>query len=78
VEQLLLGLTTKQRAALALFDDPARAGDVDVYERLNQFGIWAGDAFRAVNEGAHGRYEGDLPGLIRDARDLAKKRRALP
>jgi recombinational DNA repair ATPase RecF len=77
VEQLLLGLTTtKQRAALVLFDNPARAGEV--YTRLNQFGPWAADAFRAVNEGAHGRYAGDLPSLIRDAASLAKKLRALP
>jgi recombinational DNA repair ATPase RecF len=76
VEQLLLGLTTKQRAALALYDDPARAGEV--YARLNQFGRWAADAFRAVNEGAHGRYEGDLSSLIRDTAALAKKLRALP
>jgi len=30
VEQLLLGLTTKQRAALALYDDQSRAGNVYV------------------------------------------------
>jgi hypothetical protein len=77
VEQLLLGLTTsKQRAALALYDDQNRAADV--YNGLNHFGRWAGDAFRAVNEGAHGRYEGDLPSLIRDAQELAKKLRELP
>jgi recombinational DNA repair ATPase RecF len=75
VEQLLLGLTTKQHAALALFDDPARAGDV--YTGLNRFGRWAGDAFRAVNEGAHRRYAGNLPNLIRDAAALARKLRAL-
>jgi hypothetical protein len=77
VEQLLLGLTTsKQRAALALFDDPRRAGDV--YTGLNRFGRWAGTAFRAANEGAHGEYAGDLPKLVRDATDLAKRIRALP
>ena len=77
VEQLLLGLTTsKQRAALALYDDQNRAADV--YNGLNRFGRWAGDAFRAVNEGAHGRYEGDLPSLIQEARELAKKLRELP
>jgi len=76
VEELLLGLTTKQRAALALFDDPGRARDV--YTGLNRFGRWAGDVFRAVNEGAHQGYAGDLSNLIRDADGLAKKIRAVP
>jgi len=76
VEELLLGLTTKQRAALALFDDPGRARDV--YTGLNRFGRWAGDVFRAVNEGAHQGYAGDLSNLIRDTDGLAKKIRAVP
>jgi energy-coupling factor transporter ATP-binding protein EcfA2 len=77
VEQLLLGLTTsKQLMALALFDDPSRAGDV--YAGLNRFGRWAGTAFRAANEGAHGEYAGDLSKLVRDARDLATRIGALP
>jgi energy-coupling factor transporter ATP-binding protein EcfA2 len=77
VEQLLVGLTTcKQLAALALFDDAGRAGDV--YGRLNGFGRWSASAFRAVNEGAHGEYAGDLTKLIRDAHDLAARIRALP
>lgn len=77
VERLLVGLTTtKQRMALALFDDPDRAGDV--YPGLNnRFGRWAGDVFRAVNDGAHGDYTGDLPKLIHRTRDLAAKLRAL-
>jgi hypothetical protein len=76
VDDLLLELTAMQRAALALFDDQGRAGDV--YGRLKQqFGRWAVDTFRAVNEGAHGKYEGDLPNLIRDADSLTKKLRAL-
>jgi hypothetical protein len=77
VEQLLVGLTTcKQLAALALFDDAGRAGDV--YGRLNGFGRWSASAFRAVNEGAHGEYAGDLTKLIRDAHELATRIRALP
>jgi recombinational DNA repair ATPase RecF len=77
VERLLADLTTtKQRLALALFDDPRRAGEV--YPGLNhQFGRWAADAFRAVNDGTHGAYGGDLPQLLRDARELATKLRAL-
>jgi hypothetical protein len=72
-----VGLTTcKQLAALALFDDAGRAGDV--YGRLNGFGRWSASAFRAVNEGAHREYAGDLTRLIRDAHDLATRIRALP
>lgn len=40
-------------------------------------GRWAGDVFRAVNEGAQQGYAGDLSNLIRDAHGLAKKLRAL-
>jgi hypothetical protein len=77
VERLLVGLTTsKRRMALALFDDPDRAGEV--FAGLNnRFGRWAGDVFREVNDGAHGQYTGDLPGLIHRSRDLAVKLRAL-
>jgi hypothetical protein len=77
VERLLVGLTTtKQRMALALFDDPDRSGDV--YAGLNnRYGRWAGDTFRAVNDGAHGDYTGDLPKLIHQTRDLTAKLRAL-
>jgi hypothetical protein len=77
VERQLVALTTtKQRMALALFDDPSRAGDV--YTGLNtRFGRWAGDTFRAVNDGAHGNYAGDLPKLIQTTRDLATKLQAL-
>jgi hypothetical protein len=49
-----------------------------VYTGLNRFGRWAGDVFRAVNEGAHQGYAGDLSNLIRDADGLAKKIRAVP
>jgi recombinational DNA repair ATPase RecF len=77
VERVLLNLTTsKQRVALALFDNPQRAGEV--YARLNsQFGPWAADTFRAINDGAHGEYAGDLSTLLRDTRELAAKLRAV-
>ncbi len=58
-------------AALALFDDPERGGEV--YRSLNnRFGAQATDAFRACNEGAHGGYDGPLHQLIRDTRSLAR------
>ena len=41
-----------EKAALAFFDDPARAGDV--LGRLRQIGPWAADAYQAANKGAHG------------------------
>ena len=52
VEALLVGLTgTKSLAALALFDDGSRAGDV--LPSLNKRSKEAADTFRAVNEGSH-------------------------
>ena len=41
-------------AALALFDDKDKGGDV--MKRLNQFGTWAGDVFKKVKEAVHGGY----------------------
>jgi DNA repair exonuclease SbcCD ATPase subunit len=77
VEQLLVGLTTsKRRMALALFDDPNRAGEV-LAGLNNRFGRRAGDVFRALNDGAHGQFTGDLPDLIHRTRDLAVKLRSL-
>lgn len=58
-------------AALALFDDGGRGGDV--MGRLNQFGGWAGDVFKAMNKGAHEGYPGDLKKLVQDAEQLCKK-----
>ncbi len=73
VEDLVARLKTARLVALALFDDAERTGDV--YSGLNRYGSWAGDAYRAVNEGAHGRFTGDLQKLIRDAQDLASRLR---
>jgi hypothetical protein len=59
-------------AALALFDDPMRGGDV--LGRLNrEFGPKAADAFRAVGQGAHTGANGDLRDLVRDAGILARE-----
>lgn len=57
--------------ALALFDDPERGGDV--MARLNQFGMWAGTTFKAVNAGAHEPHTGDLKKLVKDSEELCKK-----
>jgi AAA domain len=62
------GLT--KRAALALFDDEEAGGKV--YPTLNErYGRWAGDVIRACGKGAHGAYDGDIAGLVRDTAKLA-------
>jgi recombinational DNA repair ATPase RecF len=58
-------------AALALFDDKDRGGDV--MNRLNQFGSWAGDVFKQSKDGVHEAVVGDLKVMIRDAEKLAAK-----
>jgi ABC-type Mn2+/Zn2+ transport system ATPase subunit len=58
-------------AALALFDDRERGGDV--IKRLNQFGPWAGDVFRRCRDGVHGGTSADLSLLIRDSEKLAER-----
>jgi energy-coupling factor transporter ATP-binding protein EcfA2 len=58
-------------AALALFDDKERGGDV--MTRLNKFGSWAGDVFKQCKDGAHDEVAGDLKLIIRDAEKLAGK-----
>lgn len=72
VEERLIGAgTLSKTAALALFDDVERAGDV--MNRLNQWGGWAGDVFKRVNKGAHEGYESDLFTLARDVQSLCEK-----
>jgi hypothetical protein len=75
-EALESATTTKQRLALALFDDAGRAGDVLRHLNL-AWGRWAGDCVNAVNRGAHGQYEGDLPHLIRETERLTGELRTL-
>jgi DNA repair exonuclease SbcCD ATPase subunit len=70
VEDLLAGLSgTKSLAALALFDDEKRAGDV--LGRLNKEGREVADTFRAVNEGAHEALPGPPLDLVRSTEKLA-------
>jgi recombinational DNA repair ATPase RecF len=59
-------------AALALFDDPMRGGDV--LGRLDrEFGARAAAAFKTVGQGAHTGADGDLRDLVRDAGILARE-----
>jgi ABC-type Mn2+/Zn2+ transport system ATPase subunit len=60
---------TTTLAALAFYADKDRGGDV--MGRLNQFGKWAGDAFRACKDGAHQATGADLSLLIKDTEKLA-------
>ena len=60
------------RMAMALFDDPDKGGQV--LARLNQFGGWAGDVFKACNQGAHHAVSrDDLADLVANAASLVKK-----
>jgi hypothetical protein len=72
VEDALRQATTLTvKAALGLFDDPGRGGDV--LGRINQLaGTTGGDAFKAANKGAHGPYLHDLGLLVKDSRDLVR------
>jgi hypothetical protein len=58
-------------AALALFDDQDRGGDV--LGRLNRFGSQYATAFQEINRGAHRGSARDLPVLIRDSAILARR-----
>ena len=62
--------TTTQKAALALFDDVEKAGDV--MGRLRRMGDWAVDSFRQCNQGAHVAAEGDMESLARDTQKLVR------
>jgi recombinational DNA repair ATPase RecF len=67
--------TIYQQAALAMFDDPGRGGDV--LPRLSsKYGPSFGNAFAAARDGSHGAYGGALPDLVRDVTRLTEKLRA--
>jgi hypothetical protein len=77
VEDRLLATSTSltARAALALFGDADRGGEV--LTKLNGWGgRWAADTYQACNKGAHGSYEHDVAGLIGDTERLIGKIRA--
>ena len=63
-----------KRAALALFGDASRGGDV--LPHLNAWGHSAADTYRALNKGAHDGYRGDLRSLISQTRRLTETIRA--
>ncbi|HEY1642180.1 MAG TPA: hypothetical protein VGG35_15920, partial [Streptosporangiaceae bacterium] len=60
--------TLTKKAALAMFEDTARGGEV--LPRLNSWDRAAADAFQAVNKGAHEAYRGPLDVLVTQARKL--------
>jgi hypothetical protein len=62
-------------AALALFDDREKGGDV--MNRLNKWGSWAGDVFTQCKNGPHSEVEGDLQLMIRNTEKLAEQILAL-
>lgn len=65
--------TLNKRAALALFDDVGKTGDV--LTRLNKLGGWAGDTFKECNQGAHHGFNGDLLDLVKRSGNLIDRLR---
>jgi recombinational DNA repair ATPase RecF len=57
-----------KRAALALFGDASKGGDV--LRRLNTWDRSAADAYQAVNKGAHDAHRGSLRSLVGQTRRL--------
>jgi hypothetical protein len=68
--------TLHQLAAIAIFDDESRTGEVFSHLK-NKHGPWAADAFRCVKEGAHGNYTGSVRDLITASRKIADTMRAI-
>ncbi|MEX5636500.1 AAA family ATPase [Parafrankia sp. FMc2] len=64
-----------EKAALALFDDARRARLV--LRQLDGHAPWAADTFRALRDGVHVGYGGNLSGLIRNTARLADHFRSL-
>jgi len=59
-----------KRAALAMFGDSARGGDV--LPRLDAWDREAADAYKSLNRGAHEGYTGSLPSLVAQTRRLTR------
>jgi hypothetical protein len=73
VEDVLLsrGKKLTPLAALAIFDDAERAGDV--LARINKdVSRSAADAFKTCNEGPHSLFEGDKVNLVFESEKLAR------
>lgn len=60
--------TLNKKAALAMFDDSSRAGEV--LPRLDRWRRTAADTYQALNKGAHDGHRGSLRSLISDSRAL--------
>src|SRR6266511_3842205 len=63
-----------ETASLALFDDPARGGEV-IARIKNRYGPSFGRAFVAVKDGSHKGYAGSLASLVEDVALLTRKLR---
>ena len=72
-DELAAANTLNKRAALALFDDVERTGDV--MQRLNKLGDWAGTTFKQCNKGAHSGFDGDLLDLVKRSGNLIDRLR---
>ena len=70
-EELKHAGKTTTLAALAFFGDKDRGSDV--MSRVNQFGGWAGDAFKACKDGVHEASAVDLQLLVNDTEKLAQR-----
>lgn len=63
--------TLTQLAALSLFDDAGRGGDV--LPKMRAMHPRFADAYQAVNKGAHGPYNGNLGLLVGDVKALVQR-----
>jgi hypothetical protein len=59
-----------KRAALALFTDASKVGDV--IPRLDKWDHSAADTYKALNKGAHAGHTGSLRSLISQTRELTE------
>ncbi len=60
--------TLTKKAALAMFGDAAKGGDV--LPRLDRWRRSAADTYQTLNKGAHDGHQGSLRALINDTRAL--------
>ena len=60
--------TLSRRAALAMFGDSSKGGEV--LRRLNAWHPSIADTYQAVNKGAHNGYHGQLPSLVTQTRQF--------
>ncbi len=62
--------TLTKKAALAMFGDTSRGGDV--LRRLNSWRPASADVYQALNKGAHAEHRGSLRSLVTQARALTE------